>query len=253
MMTPLNFILLLIIAFVFFKLRSVLGMRNPEDYKHRPPKDSTQDSFEESTKDTQDAKATIDQEETQDDIAAQDREPVSTPPPTPFPESGRGIALLRQHQPDFDEAQFLAGAAKAYELILKAFADDTLDQVKDILSDDVYAGFATALAARKSEGKALITQIITQHRPHLEDALIIETTANGADALQVQLEVRFRAEILSYLVDEADKNQDKAQDKEQAIEETMTPKISDDLWIFEQTHKRGAPFGQKWRLISTGD
>ncbi len=234
MINPLNVILLLIIVFVFFKLRGVLGMRNPEDNNHHqtpeaPPQTQTPDDPN-----------TIDQE-------ADASEPVSEPASEPAPEGGRGIALFRQLQPAFDEAQFLQGASHVYEMILLAFADDNLAPVKEFLGDDVYDGFAAAITQRQSAGKALRTQIINLQRPSLEDALIIEAGEKGEMGQQVQLEVRFRAEILSYLVDKADKAAEKDAPSSSG---SLNPHISDDLWVFEQALEER---GQKWRLVRTGD
>ena len=66
---------------------------------------------------------------------------------------GRGLAYFNDIDPGFDEAGFLDGAARAYEMILTAFADDDLTPVRDFLGAEVAAGFEAAIGARRAGGR----------------------------------------------------------------------------------------------------
>ncbi len=147
--------------------------------------------------------------------------------PEQDPNEGRGLAFFQAADPDFDADRFVDGAARAYEMILTAFAGERLQDVRDFLGDDVYAGFADAISARQAEGQQLETQITRLDRPVLEDARI----ANGI----VQLDVRYRAELISYLHNGAPRDD-------------AEPAASVDLWTFERPLKSADP---NWRLVAT--
>ena len=48
----------------------------------------------------------------------------------------------------FDKAHFLKGARTAFEMIQKAFAAGDRQALRPLLSDDVFAAFESAIAAR---------------------------------------------------------------------------------------------------------
>jgi predicted lipid-binding transport protein (Tim44 family) len=60
----------------------------------------------------------------------------------------------------FDKEQFLKGARAAYEMILSAYAGGDRASLKPLLSDEVYAAFDGAIAAREKAGhKATLTLV----------------------------------------------------------------------------------------------
>jgi predicted lipid-binding transport protein (Tim44 family) len=62
----------------------------------------------------------------------------------------RGLMDIELADRSFDRAHFLAGARTAYGMILKAFAAGDRLALRPLLSDDVYAAFDAAIAARQS-------------------------------------------------------------------------------------------------------
>lgn len=238
---PLNLILLVIVIFVGAKLRSVLGMRNDEDHgkTRRGAYGLNREAFDKNkTKGTaetagRDAPSHLRVVETPDDGATEqgaDTTPEPNPEPVEAP-NGRGIAFLRETDPSFDADGFVDGAARAYELILTAFAEGQLETVRDFLNADVYAGFEDAVHAREAAGETLVTKILRLDRPVLEDARLEDG--------QVQLDVRFRAELISYL------QKGPPSDPENPDAE---PAPSRDLWTFERALKADNP---NWVLIAT--
>ena len=144
---------------------------------------------------------------------------------------GRGLAFFNDIDPHFDEAGFLDGAARAYEMILTAFANDDLTDVRGFLSDDVAAGFEEAIAARQAAGQKLETRILRLDRPALDDAEV--------EGDKVRLDVRLRAEIISasYLADSV------------LDEDNLPPPTTSlDIWSFEGTHNSANP---NWQLVAT--
>ena len=85
-------------------------------------------------------------------------------------EAGRGLTLVREKDPDFEEGAFVEGARKLYEMILLDFAAGDLTGVKDFLGPDVLAGFDAAIRQREEAGEHLVTEIHALARPVIEDA-----------------------------------------------------------------------------------
>ena len=144
---------------------------------------------------------------------------------------GRGLAFFNDIDPHFDEAGFLDGAARAYEMILTAFANDDLTDVRGFLGDDVAAGFEAAIAARQAAGQKLETRILRLDRPALDDAEV--------DGDKVRLDVRLRAEIIS-----ASYAATSALDEDNL----PPPTTSVDIWSFEGAHNSANP---NWQLVAT--
>ena len=229
---PLNLILLIIVIFVGIKLRSVLGMRNDEDAgkSRRGAYGLNREALGKKQK-----AAVSSEAKSAPDLRLVETEPVETETAKSEPvedlvqdlNEGRGLAFFQAADPEFDADRFVDGATRAYEMILTAFAAERLDDVRDVLGADVYAGFADAISARQAEGQQLETQITRLDRPVLEDARI----ENGI----VQLDVRYRAELISYL-------------HTGATRDDAEPVASVDLWTFERPLKSANP---NWQLVAT--
>jgi len=229
---PLNLILLIIVIFVGIKLRSVLGMRNDEDAgkSRRGAYGLNREALGKKQK-----AAVPSEAKSAPGLRLVETEPVETETAktepvedlVQDPNEGRGLAFFQAADPEFDADRFVDGATRAYEMILTAFAAERLDDVRDVLGADVYAGFADAISARQAEGQQLETQITRLERPVLEDARI----ENGI----VQLDVRYRAELISYL-------------HTGATRDDAEPVASVDLWTFERPLKSANP---NWQLVAT--
>ena len=229
---PLNLILLIIVIFVGIKLRSVLGMRNDEDAgkSRRGAYGLNREALGKKQK-----AAVPSEAKSAPDLRFVETEPVETETAktepvedlVQDPNEGRGLAFFQAADPEFDADRFVDGATRAYEMILTAFAAERLDDVRDVLGAVVYAGFADAISARQAEGQQLETQITRLDRPVLEDARI----ENGI----VQLDVRYRAELISYL-------------HTGATRDDAEPVASVDLWTFERPLKSANP---NWQLVAT--
>lgn len=223
-MDPLNLILLIIVMLIGWRLRSVLGTRN-DDEKPSRRTDAyrlNSDAYEnppEQAKSSALAQEAMGSDEAVDEAATESLR------------IGRGLAFFNDIDPHFDEAGFLDGAARAYEMILKAFANDDLTDVRGFLSDDVAAGFEEAIAARQAAGQKLETRILRLDRPALDDAEV--------EGDKVRLDVRLRAEIISasYLADGV------------LDEDNLPPPTTSlDIWSFEGTHNSANP---NWQLVAT--
>lgn len=245
-MDPLNLILLIIVVLVGMRLRSVLGTRNDDEQPggradaYRLNRDAYENPPEESKPRTLsgEPKAEKVSDDKVDDTADQMADPTHEEPTEPAtqeaalePQMGRGLAFLREIDPTFDEAGFLEGAARAYEMILTAFAAGDLSEVAGFLGDDVRGGFEDAIGAREAAGQKLETRILRLDRPALDDAVV--------EGARVRLDVRFRAEIIS-----ASYAADSALDEDNLPAPTTTI----DVWSFEGAHSSDSP---NWKLVAT--
>ena len=227
-MDPLNLILLIIVMLIGWRLRSVLGTRN-DDEKPSRRTDAYRLNSDAYENPPEQAKSSALAQEAMGSDEAFDE--ASDEAATESLRIGRGLAFFNDIDPHFDEAGFLDGAARAYEMILTAFANDDLTDVRGFLSDDVAAGFEEAIAARQAAGQKLETRILRLDRPALDDAEV--------EGDKVRLDVRLRAEIISasYLADSV------------LDEDNLPPPTTSlDIWSFEGTHNSANP---NWQLVAT--
>lgn len=195
---PLNLILLVVVAIIFYRLKNVLGLRNDTDPDQ--PSDRYgfhRDALREASQEPPDTKRAAPEtphlrvvENQPDDAPAENLDEIATDisgAPEDEGLNGRGLARLCALDPAFDEKAFIAGAQSAYQMILTAFAEADRATLEDLLSPPVYEGFAGAIAAREAAGETLTTEISRMARPVIDDVVI-------TDGL-VQITVRFVADI----------------------------------------------------------
>ena len=226
-MDPLNLILLIVVVIIGWRLRSVLGTRH-DDEQSGGRADAYRlnaDAFDREP--SPEAEAAEAANQTQSPVA----EPATEAAEGEVSAQGRGLAYLRDIDPAFDEAGFLDGAGRAYEMILTAFAEDDLSSVDAFLGSDVAEGFAAAIAERQAAGQKLDTRILRLDRPALDDARIEDGT--------VYLDVRLRAEIISFT---------HAADTPPHEEDLPAPNTTHDVWIFARPLDSDGP---AWQLVAT--
>ena len=247
-MDPLNLILLIIVVLIGLRLRSVLGTRNDDEQPgsradaYRLNRDAFENSDNAPARPVAAEPPTEAPRELKDELQDAPQEPAmqaaleaETEEAGPFEggaeTGGRGLAYLMDIEPDFDEAGFLDGAARAYEMTLTAFADGDLAPVRGFLADDVAAGFEAAIAERQAAGQQLVTQILRLDRPAVDDAVVDET--------MVQLDVRFRAELISFTC---------AADAVPDEDNRPAPATAHDVWRFARPLHADGP---GWTLVAT--
>lgn len=147
-------------------------------------------------------------------------------------EKGRaGLMEIMTADPTFDIARFDAGAKVAYEMIVRAFADGDKATLTNLLSPEVYSGFASAIDQRAAAGEQTSTKLVS-----IDETDIVEGNAkNGA----TQISVRFSTKMISTTRDKAG----------ELIHGDPDLVIStDDLWTFAR--QIGSP-DPTWRLVAT--
>jgi len=217
-------ILALVAGFLILRLRSVLGRRTGEE---APPPDAS---------------------------PFQPKQPPVQPPVPPagssapaargqvidFPATVRPVvpvdpsnpeSVIRSIDPGFDTEHFLAGARKAFEMILAAFAKGDLTPVRAILGDSVARNFDAAIAERRRRGERLDAEVGGFRGITLARA---EATAG-----ELRITVRFVSEQTIVVRDGAGQIVEGAPDRSEVV---------NDEWTFSRKTGSRDP---NWHLVAT--
>lgn len=185
-------IFLALAVFIFFRLRSVLGQRTGRE---RPPYDPFSRDAARPAPPASDKVVALPQRNT--DAPGQPANTDEEEPPRfrwegVAPEGSPLAGALDQIagiEPDFDAKHFLTGAKSAYEMIVLAFANGDRRALKDLLSKDVFDGFASAIGERESRGETMESRFISIDKADLVDASVRGRTA--------QVTVRFVSKLIT--------------------------------------------------------
>lgn len=88
-----------------------------------------------------------------------------------------GLLAIGKADADFDPDRFVAGAQRAYEMIVTAFADGDRKLLRDLLSSAVYEGFLAAINERDQRGEVLDQQFVGIKRAEIVEAELKEGIA----------------------------------------------------------------------------
>lgn len=164
---------------------------------------------------------------------------VMAPPPqaagrrsVPDPRSPVGQALMRIRgvDPSFDPNGFLGGAEGAFRMIITAFAAGDRGTLRDLLSDEAYAGFDSAIAAREKAGETQRTELRAIHDMAIEAADLRGTIAD--------VTVRIVSDQVNLTM---------AQDGSISAGAEAVTEITD-LWTFQRDLATSDP---TWKLVGT--
>ena len=233
---PFNLLLLAIAAIVFWRLRSVLGTRTGNE---RPPFDPFGANRQKETPAAGEAaNGNVLRFPKEDDDktpapANTDAEPV--PVWTGFAEAGSAVAVglekIAKSDPAFTPKSFIDGAKQAYEMIVDAFARGDKAMLKNLLSRDVYDGFAGVIDQREAAGQKVESRFVG-----IDQTSIVGADLNGRKA---SLTVRFVSELISATLA-----------RDGSIVEGDPKHIQEitDVWTFERDTASRDP---NWKLVAT--
>ena len=152
-------------------------------------------------------------------------------PLRPSGQSGSGIAAVKKADPSFDEAQFMQGAASAFAMILHAFAEGDLSQLRRLLGYDLFNEFSDAIRSRNADNESLSLTVDSIDDVQLLDGEVVEGVAS--------VTVRFVSQQTRRLFDaNGDEIVDDSADHEPVI----------DVWTFERDTQIADP---NWKLVET--
>ncbi|HET6388764.1 Tim44/TimA family putative adaptor protein [Hyphomicrobium sp.] len=237
-------IAIIVAVAAIIKLRSVLGHRTDDD-EQRVERLKTREREAAQRTATETASADV------ITLPRRDREPMA---PAPAPETAaanaeariraypvsdpaitQGFLDIAKTDPTFDPDSFLAGAGRAYEMIVSAFAEGNRKALKDLLSKDVYEGFTAAIAEREARGETVEQQFVGIRRAEILEADL----KNGVASVTV----RFASELISATRDRAGE-----------VIAGDAQKITDvtDIWTFSRDISTAkARSNLNWRLVAT--
>jgi predicted lipid-binding transport protein (Tim44 family) len=223
---------------VIFKLRGVLGRRTSDDESRIDRKIRAEQAEQRARAAQQDKVVTLPRKEPEQSNRPAAGVATAAEAEARLRNLAGGNAQLEQVllelgrlEPSFDGQHFIAGARQAYELIVTAFAEGNRKTLKELLSRDVFDGFAAAIAEREGRG-----ELIDQSFVGISKADVVEAELKGS---QAQLTVKFVSQLISA-----------TRDRSGAVVAGDPQKIKDvtDIWTFARDVGSRDP---NWRLIAT--
>jgi predicted lipid-binding transport protein (Tim44 family) len=213
---PIDLILFgMIAAFLVLRLRSILGKRTGFEQQTPPP--PVQQAPNRAPPPVIEGRA----------------EPAAPPaaqtvPPTASP-TGQALARMKEIDPGFDPARFLAGAEQAFRMIVAAFAAGDRVQLRSLLADETYKAFEEAISAREKAGETQVSQVKSIEQLAVEDATLRGTVG--------VVTARIVSDQISYTQDKTGR----------PVAGTDAVTEITDLWTFERDLTQRDP---TWRLVA---
>lgn len=207
-----------IAVFLILKLRSVLGTR--EGFEK-------QRALDDPATDPGPAKRTFDVIEGGPDEDITDHVAEGT-------EAEQALTAMKRIEPSFSVTEFLQGARGAYEMILMAFENGELDDVRGFLSDDVFDAFVDVVGAREDQGLSVEATFGGVRETSLVDAEF----DRGSNLAEIT--VRLVGELSSVV---------RNADGEVVEGDANIMKKHKDVWTFARNMGANDP---NWQLVATG-
>ena len=222
---------------VFFKLRSVLGRRSDED-SARLERYKNQRNAQASASPANDKVVTLprrEREEPRVETVVREADADRDLRMTKFAGGDAAIASglieIARTDPRFDPSEFMKGARAAYEMIVMAFAEGNRKLLSDLLSPEVFQGFAAAIGDREQR-----KQTIEQSFVGISSADLIEAEMKGNTA---HVTVKFVSELITATRSAAG---------EVASGDPKKIKEVTDIWTFA---RESAATNPNWKLVAT--
>ncbi|MEM9344257.1 MAG: Tim44/TimA family putative adaptor protein [Pseudomonadota bacterium] len=149
--------------------------------------------------------------------------------------SAKAFAAMKMAEPGFSVSEFIGGARGAYEMILMAFENGDLSEVRSFLSAEVAEAFDTVIADREREGLTIEANFVGVREVAVHDAVFDRETNEG------DISVRFVAELTSVV----------RNSEGEIVEGDATEiKRQRDVWTFSRVMGSNDP---NWVLVATGE
>ena len=212
---PVDLILFaMVAAFLVLRLRSVLGRRTGFERPAQPEAAAGP------------APRALEAEAPAPGLAGEARQIV----PDARSPAGRALRRIQEADPAFDPSGFLSGAEGAFRMIVEAFAAGDRETLRNLLSDDTYAGFEAAITEREQAGHSQRTEIRAVTEVAIENADLRGGTADVTVRF-VSDQVNLTTDTTGQIVAGAD-----------AVTELT------DIWTFQRDLRAEDP---TWRLVTT--
>jgi len=180
-------ILVMVAAFIFLRLRSVLGRRM--GHEQQPP--------EERGNPTHRRRQVKDGEEDDPDNVVPMNDTIDLAPARPrledLPPAMQTLWKMHDLDHSVDPDRFASQAEMAYEAIVVSFAKGDKNTLADLLEKDVFESFEGAIDARADAGEEMTTDILSVLKSE-----VIDANLDGKDA---EITVHFETEMISMTKD----------------------------------------------------
>lgn len=221
-MDPVNLLLLGIALVVFWRLRSVLGTRTGLERTYQPEKKPEA---------AEAANGNVLTFPTEAEKPKEPELPVWAGYASEGSALAQGIAAIAAADANFRPKSFVDGAKMAYEMIVDGFAKGDKAALKNLLSKEVFDGFAAAIDGRVSQGHRMESRFVGIDKAELAGAEL--------DGSMARVTMKFVSEIISATLD---KDGVVIDGDQKAIQEIT------DVWTFERDTNSRDP---NWKLVST--
>ncbi|NNE89679.1 MAG: Tim44 domain-containing protein [Silicimonas sp.] len=149
--------------------------------------------------------------------------------------SAKSLAAMKMAEPGFMVGTFLEGSRGAYEMILMAFENGDLSDVRNFLSDDVAETLQSVIDQREEQGLTVEANFVGVREVSLKEADFDRSTSEG------EVTVRFVGELTSVV---------KNADGEVVEGNANEIKRQRDVWTFARVMGSDDP---NWQLVATGE
>ncbi|MDC0650199.1 Tim44/TimA family putative adaptor protein [Alphaproteobacteria bacterium] len=198
-----------IAVLLVLRLRSVLGQRTGYE---QPQDESHANRFEETENDNEPI-------------------PLHSKAVSESPVALHGLDAMRKIDRSFNEQQFLDGASAAFEMILTAYAEGNLTQLKRLLGYDLLQSFTESIQARAKAKESLVITLNDTREASILNISIIDQLAS--------ITVHFHSVQTRIAKDEND----------EVIEaDDSGAREFTDIWTFERDLTLSDP---NWKLVET--
>ena len=162
-----------------------------------------------------------------------DNEPIRLHPENDGPvlAAEQGLDALRRMDRSFSEKQFLQGASMAFDMVLTAYAEGDLTQLKRLLGYDLLQSFTESVQERNKAAESLSITL-----DDIKEASILNITVREKIA---SITVHFHS-VQTRIARDAD--------GAELIEGESGPSDYTDIWTFERDLSLSDP---NWKLVET--
>ncbi len=148
-------------------------------------------------------------------------------------DSAKALAAMKLAEPGFQVGEFLQGARGAYEMILMAFENGDVDELRNFLAEDVMDTFVSVIAQREDQGLTIDASFVGMRELNLQSASFDRENS------EAEITVRFVAELTSVV---------KNADGEIIEGDPNAIKRQRDVWTFARHMGSNDP---NWVLVAT--
>jgi predicted lipid-binding transport protein (Tim44 family) len=150
-------------------------------------------------------------------------------------DAAKALGAMKMAEPGFNVREFLDGAKGAYEMILMAFENGDLSDVRGFLAPDVADAFQSVIDQRADQGLSVHADFVGVREVSLVDATFDRATGEG------EMSIRFVGELTSVVRNDAG----------EIVEGNPNEiKRQRDIWTFARRMGSDDP---NWHLVATGE